>query len=129
MPLNARITDHRKRSFCSVATLKSHGMDPWVFAPLRVATPKDNERDRSTENSAVDLLVDLVEHFRTVGAQIGEIAARQVLDFGDEAVVVAALGNAGAGAADKIVEYHDEVPFMPHWRGWVVPPSSIASMT
>ncbi|CDX52515.1 hypothetical protein MPL3365_150201 [Mesorhizobium plurifarium] len=63
--------------------------------------------------SAVDLLVDLVEHLGTVGAQIGEIAAGQVLDFGDETVVVAALGDAGAGTGDKIVE-HDRVPFMPH---------------
>ncbi|CDX22677.1 hypothetical protein MPL3356_40050 [Mesorhizobium plurifarium] len=77
--------------------------------------------------SAVDLLVDLVEHLGTVGAQIGEIAARQVLDFGDETVVVAALSDAGAGAGDKIVE-HDRVPLRPNCFGYaalarpVVPP-------
>ncbi|CDX40308.1 hypothetical protein MPLDJ20_270097 [Mesorhizobium plurifarium] len=77
--------------------------------------------------SAVDLLVDLVEHLGTVGAQIGEIAAGQVLDFGDETVVVAALGDAGAGAGDKIVE-HDRVPLRPNCFGYaalarpVVPP-------
>jgi hypothetical protein len=99
-----------QRAFRIAATLESHGMDS------RVKPENDEVAGRSACRSTVDLLVDLVEHLGTVGAQIGEIAAGQVLDFGDEAVVVAALGHAGAGAGDKIVK-HDRVPFMPHWRG------------
>ena len=97
-------------------------MDPWVSAPLRVATPKDDERDRSTEYSAVDLLVDLVEHFRAVGAHVGQIAAGEAVDFGDEAVVVLALGDVVASAGHEIVEDHGKGPSMPHSGGWFLPP-------
>jgi len=40
------ITDRRGQKTCTAATLARYGMDPWVFAPLREATPKDDERER-----------------------------------------------------------------------------------
>src|SRR5207244_646273 len=72
--------------------------------------------------SAVDLLVDLVEHFRAVGAHVGEIAAGEAVDFGDEAIVVLALGDAAAGAGHEIVEDHSKVPSVPHLSRPVLPP-------
>ncbi|TIQ91750.1 MAG: hypothetical protein E5X44_17210 [Mesorhizobium sp.] len=35
--------------FCTVVTPRGYGMDPWVFAPLRVAAPKDDEVARSAQ--------------------------------------------------------------------------------
>ncbi|WP_292502703.1 hypothetical protein [Mesorhizobium sp.] len=32
-----------------MATLRSYGMDPWDFAPLRVAAPKDDEITKAYE--------------------------------------------------------------------------------
>ncbi|TIQ34519.1 MAG: hypothetical protein E5X48_17940 [Mesorhizobium sp.] len=42
MPLHRNFASGAE--FCAVAPLgRGHGMDPWVFAPLRVATPKDDD--------------------------------------------------------------------------------------
>ncbi|SJM31566.1 hypothetical protein BQ8482_20181 [Mesorhizobium delmotii] len=77
--------------------------------------------------SAVDLLVDLVEHFAAVGAHVGQIAAGKRVDFGDEAVVLPALGDAGASAAHEVVENHSEVPSVPHCCGRLFLPDRYAA--
>ncbi|PAQ01363.1 hypothetical protein CIT25_14945 [Mesorhizobium mediterraneum] len=45
----SRFSGAHHPGFCAVVTLGSFGMDPWVFAPLRVATPKDDEITKAYE--------------------------------------------------------------------------------